>query len=354
MPPIQKWIQYFRRWRRKKNGEPSVFYDDQGLGIQHQNWKTFRKHRRLFQTHVPLIGEDTDIFCMGSCFAMEVRKVLRVMGHRAHPWCENLVVPLPSSSSFSATGTELVHFNTYAILQEFEKAFGLWLQADTDFWHVVNGRGRRGDFYQDPYRRRVYASTLEDIRVATTALDEVIRTAIHRSQVYIFTLGLTEVWKKKDNGRVACAEPGHCGGGGDEETEFFQAGFQENYNNLRRLIELIFERYPDRHIILTVSPVPLSRTYSGTDVFLATIENKSILRTVAGQLAREFPGRVHYFPSFELCALLEKFGIKKVFKKDGRHVTDATVRMITDTFLAIFSGMGLRSAAPHPLQAPPE
>ena len=53
--------------------------------------------------------------------------------------------------------------------------------------------------------------------------------------------------------------------------------------------------------LLTVSPVPLTATNSGNHVLVATVDSKSRLRAVAGQLARTV-SRVDYFPSYEIIS----------------------------------------------------
>ena len=53
--------------------------------------------------------------------------------------------------------------------------------------------------------------------------------------------------------------------------------------------------------MLTVSPVPLTATASAEHVMVATSYSKSLLRTVAGEIASE-DERIDYFPSYELVA----------------------------------------------------
>ena len=73
----------------------------------------------------------------------------------------------------------------------------------------------------------------------------------------------------------------------------------------------------------------LGATFTDADVFLATMESKSTLRAVAGQLAAEFD-RVHYFPSYEICQM------GNPFSPDGRHVRSDVVAMIVATYPRMF------------------
>ena len=70
---------------------------------------------------------------------------------------------------------------------------------------------------------------------------------------------------------------------------------------------------------------------------VATIEAKSILRAVAGQLSREFDN-VHYWPSYDLCVKDD------IYREDGRHVRPDAVAMIVDTFIEAYTAPALAVA----------
>ena len=50
---------------------------------------------------------------------------------------------------------------------------------------------------------------------------------------------------------------------------------------VKAALDLLFSRYPEKNVVLTVSPVPLAMTYASTDIGTANMESKSILRAVA-------------------------------------------------------------------------
>jgi hypothetical protein len=149
------------------------------------------------------------------------------------------------------------------------------------------------------------------------------------ADVYVITLGLIATWRNTASGLHACTYPGVGGGGGAAQTELHVAGFQENYDNLRRICDLVFGQFPNRHIILTVSPVALESTFREMDVVLANMESKCTLRAVAGQICREFPN-VHYLPSYEL------FMYHDLFHDNGRHATRDAVGVVLDMFSRCF------------------
>ena len=106
--------------------------------------------------------------------------------------------------------------------------------------------------------------------------------------LFIFTLGLTEMWVHKESGTVYPTAPGTLAGEYDENThEFKNAQFMEiiqDFHKYQIVLKKIRGGKPFR-CILTVSPVPLTATSSGKHVLLSTAYSKSTLRSVAGQLS---------------------------------------------------------------------
>ena len=94
---------------------------------------------------------------------------------------------------------------------------------------------------------------------------------------------------------------------------------------------MIAEHFPQKKIIVTISPVALKRTFSGRDIIIANMESKSIFRAVATSISREF-SNVIYWPSYEIVLA------RDVYEEDGRHVTPDGVNAIVDQFLAVHLG----------------
>lgn len=79
---------------------------------------------------------------------------------------------------------------------------------------------------------------------------------------------------------------------------------------------------------MTVSPVPLARTFSDNDILTANTEGKRILRAALGALARDCQA-VTYFPSYELVMANYPVSFRD---DDGRHVDNWIVSKIVETF----------------------
>ncbi len=151
------------------------------------------------------------------------------------------------------------------------------------------------------------------------------------ADVVILTLGLTECWQVKSNDRYAALGPESERDAIFPLVEFRATGFDENYDNLQAMVNAIWSVFPEKKIVLTVSPVALGRTWTGEDVVQANMQSKATLRAAVGEICRRFPA-ISYWPSFEYAMRGD------VFKEDGRHVRDEAVRDIMTAFLEANGG----------------
>ena len=270
---------------------------------------------------------------MGSCFANELRahlvaQEIGTLGPRVP--AEARLLMHDASKEESSFGpwdgqSNLQWYNTFSLRQELERAAGLWPHDPLDHW-VVEIEGER--LYQCPYRRRIFADSPDGLATITSAIDRSIREGFERADVVIWTLGLTEVWRKKDNGRMSCAEPGYCRGAGHRETEFVASDYESNLTNMETALRLLGDHFGPKQVVVTVSPVPLGRTFRpGMDIPVANMESKSTLRAVAGRISTVFD-EVTYFPAYELCML-----DPETYRPDGRHVERAKVAQIMRLFV---------------------
>lgn len=109
-------------------------------------------------------------------------------------------------------------------------------------------------------------------------------------------------------------------------------------------MKLMHETKPNLRFIFTVSPVPLTATRTDNNVLVATMESKSILRSVAGQLAAERDD-VDYFPSYEIINSPVFKGL--FFEPNQRNVTRAGVNFVLKHFFgALEKKYGISSVAP--------
>lgn len=294
----------------------------------------------------PLFGPKDTVFTIGSCFAERIRIVLAEQGLNVGPPMQDIVM---APDRFRIDGLprrpHMNYYNSFTIRQEFERHAGLWQQAPDDYWTLRKDMFWGGaQMYQDPYRRAVYGRTPEDLALAVSRINEAIDAGIRASGVFFMTLGMAEVFVNRQSGKIACQKPGYAGGAGEDETFFHMSSYEENMDNMERVIGIISRIRPDARIVLTVSPIALTRTFGDQDILTANTEGKSILRAVLGALARRYDN-VTYFPSYEIVMANAPLSFRE---DDGRHVANWVVSRIVTAFKAAHFDEHLEDLRPVP------
>ena len=151
--------------------------------------------------------------------------------------------------------------------------------------------------------------------------------------VFVFTLGLTECWRSRQDGAVYPLCPGVEGGAFDpDKYEFYNQPGEAVIEDLERFRVGLAEVNPRANIVLTVSPVPLVATAEpGAHVLSATTYSKSVLRVAAETMRRTFPN-VHYFPSYEI--ITGAFNRGSYYAPDLRDVVEDGVSHVMRLFMA--------------------
>jgi GSCFA family len=294
-------------------------------------WRESGRGHNITVVGRQFIAPDSSVFALGSCFAVEIRKALRATGRKVYPDYSTLQFnPEIQSPGKLPEHDNINHYDTFVIRQEIDRAATKNFFVKSDFWQLkrhefIHKKGW-STVFQDPYRRDIYAADLDSLLELSHGISRCIADGIDKADIIILTLGLTECWRNRSNGAYICMGPT------DEDDEIFDrvdfhpSTFIENYSNVRAVIESIRSKYPQKKIVLTVSPVALARTWTDNDVVAANLYSKATLRAVAGQICCEYP-EVVYWPSFEYAMA------EDVFKEDGRHVRPDAVNQIVDAFL---------------------
>ncbi|MBF0128315.1 MAG: GSCFA domain-containing protein [Magnetococcales bacterium] len=292
-------------------------------------WRQFFAERAITIKSFPIVERDDVVFTMGSCFAREIRYKLAEAGIRVGPDFSSIpdrrdcyvIDNLPHEQ-------HLNYYNTFTMRQEFECIVGKWTQSPTDYWQLKRDPTGLGMHFQDPYKRMTFAKTPEELHAAISQVNDALARAARTSRIFFFTLGMAEVFKKLDNQLIACQKPSYLGGGGELQTQIHLSSFAENLDNMNAIREIIKSFNPDARIVVSVSPVPLERTFSERDILVANLEGKSLLRAVAGEFARSHED-VAYFPSYEIVTMLGEAAFEA---RDLRHVNAQTIHEIMTIF----------------------
>jgi len=163
-----------------------------------------------------------------------------------------------------------------------------------------------------------------------------------KTDLFVFTLGLTETWVHRRTGRVYPACPGVVAGRFDPtrhvlHTQTYPAVWRD-MTEARRLLRRF---NPGMKMLLTVSPVPLAATARDEHVLTATTHSKATLRAVAGDMAEAFDD-VAYFPSFEMITATPFQS--RWLAENFRSVTSEGVAHVMAAFFAAHPGLSPRDA----------
>lgn len=245
------------------------------------------------------INANDRVSCYGSCFAQHIGKALRARGGN---WYVTEDAPsfvdekTRNAYSYGVFSSRTGNIYTVSLL----KQWLLWAKQDEKQPDEVWEQGGR---YIDPFRPRVEPEgflTTEELFRSRNVTINAFKKSIVNAQYFVFTLGLTESWSNKNSGYEYPMCPGTVAGKFDaEEHTFDNQRFPKIRRDLYDAFDLIRGFNPNIKIILTVSPVPLTATYTPQHVLVATMKSKSTLRCVAG-MAAEDKSFVDYFPSYEI------------------------------------------------------
>lgn len=277
------------------------------------------------------IDRTSRIATAGSCFAQHIARHLRQREYKVLD-----VEPAPPG-----LGDDLAHQYGYGIysaryaniytvrqlLQLVREAYGEYEPADA----VWTKDGRFYDALRPSVEPNGYA-TVDEVQDHRRHHLKMVRRLIASTDVFVFTLGLTETWIHTASGTVYPTAPGTIAGQYDSEIyHFHNFGFREVYDDLSAFCDLVVKKNSGIRFLFTVSPVPLTATASGDHVLAATVYSKSVLRAVAGELFHEREN-VDYFPSYEIITSTSSRG--KYFERNLRQVRTKGVNAVMKAFFA--------------------
>ena len=235
----------------------------------------------------------------GSCFAQHISRKLQSLGFnylQAEPGAglDEAARRAGQYGLFSARYGNL--YTARQLLQLFQRAYGRFEPAEPA-WQRPDGR------WADPFRPSIEAAGFESPEAMLADREAhlaAVRGVFEGANLFVFTLGLTEGWRSRDDGAMFPLAPGVVAGEYDPARhEFVNFGVHENEQDLAEFIVLLKSVNPGVKVLLTVSPVPLAATYESRHVLVASTYSKSVLRVVAENAWRRFDW-VDYFPSFEI------------------------------------------------------
>jgi hypothetical protein len=277
------------------------------------------------------LNNDDSFFCIGSCFARVIERQLcyRNLNVTSMRYRGEL-----EEAQLGANGAN--KFTTASMLNEVR--WSLAQERFPDEALVPDGDGYRDLQLADA----ALPVSLSRARERRIELSEYFGR-LSQADVVILTLGIVEVWYDRVAQLYLNITPTF------EMTRRFPGRFTvhtsdyvENRARLTETLDLLSAHgRSGLRIILSVSPVPMHRTFTSPDALAANVYGKSTLRAVAGDIARERHD-VDYWPGYELVTVTDR---NRAFAPDQAHVTEEAGEELVRSFAATF---GLQKDRNHP------
>ena len=301
-------------------------------------WKTSVANKCMFDitdlwTPKFAITTQHNIATFGSCFAQHIGRSLKNSGYmwlNTEPMPNGLPLEKSIAYNYDIFSCRTGNIYTTSLLKQWvEWALGI-KEPPVEAWYV------REKVY-DPFRPNIEPNgfeTFNEMRFSRQQTIKSLRQIIEQSDIFIFTLGLTESWFNVEYGYEYPMCPGTVAGDFDSNNHVFcNQSFDFILNSFSDVMDMMVAVNKKIKFILTVSPIPLTATNSGNHVLIATMESKSILRAVAGQLTRSREC-IDYFPSYEIINSPVYKGT--FFEPNLRSVNAYGVAFVMNSF---FSGL---------------
>lgn len=278
--------------------------------------------------HGAKLRRASPIFAMGSCFAREIERALTKMGGNVIS-VDNRINRAEFRDAAGVVRNGFFHrFTPIAMLQEFQQAFGElpgWAKGSL---LIPSGNGNVVDLnYWDVAADLSYEATMARRIIAA----ELVRKAAE-AEVVILTLGMVESWFHKPSGLHANKVPSHVLARRRNEFEMHFVTYDETLQCLTEIKNIISRhRVSPFQMVVTVSPVPLQRTFTDVDLIISNMAAKSTLRAAADVFSRT--DHVSYFPSYEMAVYSDP---ARAWRPDRVHVAPEMVQHIVAKFVSAY------------------
>lgn len=278
----------------------------------------------------------------GSCFAQHISRRLSAIGF-------NYFVP-ENGSELSEEERQARHYGVFSarygnlyttaqLNQLLEEALGRRVPLDRA-WTRPDGR------FVDPLRPQIEPAgfaTAGEVAEDRAHHLRAVRSAFLESDVFVFTLGLTEAWRSREDGTVFPLAPGVAAGAFDPaKHEFVNFDVDGVARDLFAFLDALKDANPGVKVILTVSPIPLIATYEPRSVLTSTVYSKSVLRVVADMALRRYDW-VDYFPSYEI--ITGSHAGARYYEADAREVNHLGVAHAMRCFFENYVAGGRKRTA---------
>lgn len=260
-------------------------------------WPSRARPDRLADICLPAIDANfclvpgEQIFTIGSCFARHIEAALRDQGFRVP--ARDFSVPADELRGQTTMRAGILNkYTPMSMLNEVKFAAG---STDGREFLLETSEG----LYLDGQLHTDVPVPLERALERREELRTLYSRSLTTSRVVIVTLGLVEAWwDEKEQVYLNDTVPKAVVNRHPGRFSFEILSPDKVIAGVADLLESMRAFNPEQRVLLTVSPVPFARTFSGRDAIIANSYSKSVLR-VAAEVARARCSWVEYYPSFE-------------------------------------------------------
>ena len=265
------------------------------------------------------------VFTIGSCFARNIEISLRDRGLRI----PTLDLQFPTEELMKGTGLRTGILNKYtpfSMLNEIEQ-----LARDDDGGRFLIEAGE--DTYWDGQLHSHETVTRERGLQRRRRIRRLYAEAVAESAVVIVTLGLIEAWwDEAEQLYLNDTVPRHLVERYPGRFFFEVLPIDKTVDAVMRLVAGLHALNPAQKMLLTVSPVPFQRSFSGADAIVANAYSKAALRVAAEVATRSFD-HVDYFPSYETVTLSDR---ALSWEDDLVHVKPDMIELNVERMIAAY------------------
>ncbi|WP_119307345.1 GSCFA domain-containing protein [Cohaesibacter haloalkalitolerans] len=269
----------------------------------------------------------------GSCFAQHISRRIAKIGFNYY--CPEHDDSLSAEEAVKQNyGVFSARYGNIYTVQQLNQLFGeavLGKEKHESVW-------KKGDAFFDPYRPNIFPqgfATELAVKEERGRHLACVRQIFEQSDIFVFTLGLTEGWRSQVDGSVFPLAPGVAAGSFDSALhEFHNFTIDETRSELFEFLTNLKRFNPGVRVLLTVSPVPLIATFEDRHVLTSTVYSKSVLRVAAQEAYDAFPF-VDYFPSYEIITGSPTCGM--YFEDDMREINARGVSHAMRCFMAAYA-----------------
>jgi len=278
------------------------------------------------------VGREQAVFAVGSCFAREVEDALVALDFEVPTHCDALFgqEPLLHDDSLNTGARPRAYLNRYnsmSMLDEFRHLLGLAPEIEQGLLTYRLDRGSAADLH---YTQSLRQADIETTLARRRAVREHLGPLMRRCKLFVLTLGMAECWFDDHAGRYLNNTPGpRVMAAYGDQLAVHLTRFEQHRAALESLHQLLQTVHGhDFRLVITVSPVPLERSFLAQDVVTTNSYSKSMLRAVAQEFAA-LHDNVDYFPSYELVSFADP---RSAWAWDYRHVNAELVAHVMALF----------------------